>query len=127
MTRYFVAAAVFAVASGFAPAAGPPSAITVRDGMFADSLGMTLYTTDGDRTPNASSCYDNCVHNWPALNAADSDRDDGDWNVILREDGTRQWAYKGKPVYRFILDRNPGDVKGDGVGNVWHAIRIRER
>ena len=100
-----------------------PSAISVRDGIFTDRNGISLYVADTDRVANVSNCYDNCGHNWPAFNAADNERDDGDWKIITRDDGTKQWAYKGKPVYHFILDRMPGDAKGDGIGNVWHAIR----
>lgn len=100
-----------------------PSLVALRNGLFTDSKGMTLYTADSDRAPNTSSCYDNCVHNWPAFNPSQSDRESGDWKIIMRADGTEQWAYKGKPVYRFLLDRNAGDVKGDGIGNSWHAIR----
>lgn len=110
--------------AGVAVAAdGMPSSVAVRNGVFTDSNGMTLYTADSDRLPNTSSCYDNCVHNWPAFNAAESDPDAGNWKVIMRADGTKQWAYKGKPVYHFLLDRSAGDVKGDGVGNIWHVIR----
>lgn len=100
-----------------------PSSVAVRNGVFTDGKGMTLYVADSDRTPDTSSCYDNCVHNWPAFNPAANDRDAGDWKIITRADGTRQWAYNDKPVYRFLLDRNAGDIKGDGIGSVWHAIR----
>lgn len=100
-----------------------PSSVSIRNGIFTDRSGMALYIADTDRMPNVSSCYDNCGHNWPAFNPAESDRDAGDWKIIMRADGTKQWAFKGKPVYRFLLDRNAGDVKGDGIGNVWHAVR----
>lgn len=102
---------------------GMPSSVALRNGVFTDSKGMTLYTADSDRAPNTSGCYDNCVHNWPAFNPSQSDRESGDWKIIMRADGTEQWAYKGKPVYRFLLDRNAGDVRGDGIGNNWHAVR----
>ena len=39
---------------------------------------------------------------------------------ITRDDGGKQWAYKGKPLYTFHKDEKPGDVSGDGVNNVWH-------
>lgn len=100
-----------------------PSSVSIRNGIFTDHSGMALYITDTDRMPDVSSCYDNCAHNWPAFNPAESARDTGDWRIIFRADGTKQWAYKGKPVYRFLLDRNAGDVKGDGIGNIWHAVR----
>jgi predicted lipoprotein with Yx(FWY)xxD motif len=100
-----------------------PSSLSVRNGILTDRNGMTLYIADSDRVVNVSSCYDNCGHNWPAFNAAENERDAGDWKIITRDDGTRQWAYKGKPVYHFLLDRTPGDGKGDGIGNVWHMVR----
>jgi predicted lipoprotein with Yx(FWY)xxD motif len=45
----------------------------------------------------------------------------GDWSVIVSgDDETRQWAYKGKPLYTYTGDVNPGDALGDGVEGVWH-------
>ena len=110
-------------AAGAIAADAMPSSVALRNGVFTDSKGMTLYIADTDRTPNTSNCYDNCAHNWPAFIAAEGDRDSGGWKIIMRADGTKQWAYRGKPVYRFLLDRDAGDIKGDGIGNVWHAVR----
>jgi predicted lipoprotein with Yx(FWY)xxD motif len=45
----------------------------------------------------------------------------GDWTVIVRNDGSKQWAYKGKPLYKWMDDHKPGDVDGDGRNNVWHV------
>ena len=39
---------------------------------------------------------------------------------MTRDDGGKQWAYKGKPLYAWSKDAKPGDVTGDGVNNVWH-------
>ena len=44
--------------------------------------------------------------------------------MVTRDDGTKMWGYKGKPVYYFKDDKAPGDVKGDGVGGVWHAAKF---
>jgi predicted lipoprotein with Yx(FWY)xxD motif len=41
--------------------------------------------------------------------------------VITRDDGTKQWAYKGKPLYYFSMDKAAGDKAGDGRGMVWHV------
>lgn len=118
-----VALLIAALPAGSALAAeNIPSSVLIRNGHFTDLRGMTLYSADSDRVPNASSCYDNCSHNWPTFAPAEADRDIGDWKIIIREDGTTQWAYKGKPVYRFILDRQPGDARGDGTGKVWHVV-----
>ena len=47
----------------------------------------------------------------------------GDWTVINRDDGGKQWAYKSKPLYFWIKDQKPGDRTGDGFNNVWHLAR----
>ena len=53
--------------------------------------------------------------------ASASDAGQGGWSVIMRDDGSRQWAYRGKPLYAWIKDQKPGDRTGDGVLHVWHV------
>ena len=55
--------------------------------------------------------------------AADDDAASGDWSVITRDDGKKQWAFKGKPLYFWIKDQKPGDTTGDGVNSVWHVAK----
>jgi predicted lipoprotein with Yx(FWY)xxD motif len=43
----------------------------------------------------------------------------GDFGTVTREDGKQQTNYKGSPLYYFGGDKVPGDVQGQGVGNVW--------
>ena len=47
----------------------------------------------------------------------------GDYSLVLRADGTRQWAYRGKPLYRFYIDASFGDILGDGADDKWHAAK----
>jgi predicted lipoprotein with Yx(FWY)xxD motif len=47
----------------------------------------------------------------------------GDYTIITRDDGSKQWAYKGKPLYLWSKDQKPGDTTGDGVGKVWHTAK----
>jgi len=42
---------------------------------------------------------------------------------VTRPDGSKQWAFKGKPLYKWSKDEEPGDTTGDGVNKVWHAAR----
>jgi predicted lipoprotein with Yx(FWY)xxD motif len=44
---------------------------------------------------------------------------EGDFGAITREDGKRQTTYKGWPLYYYAGDKAPGDVLGQGLGNVW--------
>lgn len=84
--------------------------------MLMDAKGMTLYTFAKDM-PGVSNCNGNCAKNWPPLSAAADATAMGDWTVVTREGGTKQWAYKGMPLYGWIKDAKPGDTTGDGVGN----------
>ncbi|MDX2145559.1 MAG: hypothetical protein SFV19_19560 [Rhodospirillaceae bacterium] len=89
---------------------------------FADDKGMTLYTFDRDEgAPGKSTCNDDCVLTWPPLLAAVDAKAPPNWSVITRDDGTAQWAYKGKPLYRYASDAFPGGTFGDGVGEVWRV------
>ncbi|MHB9019554.1 MAG: COG4315 family predicted lipoprotein [Minisyncoccota bacterium] len=86
-------------------------------------LGMTLYFKEGDL--NSSSCYkDQCAANWPTLFASGEPTGGkgvrtSDLGVLSREDGNKQITYKGKPLYYWMGDKNPGDVTGDGIENIW--------
>ena len=96
----------------------------VSDGALVGASGMTLYTFDRDAAGTGKSvCNGPCAQNWPPLMAQASDKDSGDWSVVTRDDGSRQWAYKGKPVYYWVKDAKPGDRTGDGVNGVWHTAR----
>jgi predicted lipoprotein with Yx(FWY)xxD motif len=84
--------------------------------------GMTLYTFDKDAI-NKSNCNDGCLKAWPALIASADTKVSGEFSIVTRDDGAKQIAMNGKPLYFYIADQKAGDVTGDGSGGVWHAIR----
>lgn len=92
------------------------------DGVFVGANGMTLYTFDKDPA-GKSVCNGPCATNWPPLAAATSATASGEWSVVMRDDGSKQWAYKGKPVYFWIKDQKAGDRTGDGFNGVWRLAR----
>lgn len=48
----------------------------------------------------------------------------GDWSVVIRDSGDKQWAYKGRPLYCWAKDAKPGDKTGDGfLNNAWHTAQ----
>jgi predicted lipoprotein with Yx(FWY)xxD motif len=106
--------------SAMAQSTAPASiADTAKGKALVDSKGMTLYSFDKD-SGGKSACNGPCAANLPPL-AATSGAAMGDWSMITRDDGSKQWAYKGKPLYVFAKDAKPGDTKGDGVMNgAWH-------
>lgn len=84
--------------------------------------GMTLYVFDKD-SAGRSACDGTCATNWRPLMAPTSARSHGDYSVVTRDDGSKQWAYKGRPLYHWKGDAKPGDTTGDGVNQVWHVAR----
>jgi predicted lipoprotein with Yx(FWY)xxD motif len=88
--------------------------------VLTDHKMMTLYTFDKDQ-PGKSNCNGTCANHWPPLMAPADAKPSGDWSVITRADGSKQWAYKGHPLYGWEKDTKPGDTTGDGVNKVWHA------
>ncbi len=112
-------ALVAALASGCA-SLGMDAPAKAVDGALVGPNGMTLYTFDRDTAGNGKSvCNGPCATNWPPLMAAAGASAQGDWTVVTRDDGAKQWAYKGKPVYFWAKDAKPGDRTGDGFNKVW--------
>ena len=102
--------------------ASPPPAKTMN-GMLTNNSGMTLYTFDKD-SAGKSVCNGPCATNWPPLTASDDSKAAGDYSVIVRDDGKKQWAYKGKALYNWSKDQKPGDTTGDGfLNNLWHVAK----
>jgi predicted lipoprotein with Yx(FWY)xxD motif len=111
------------IATAAAQAVPAKTANTSKGQAFVDAKGMTLYTYDKDTTAGKSACNGPCATNWPPLHAT-SGTGSGDWSVVTRDDGTKQWAYKGKPLYTWAKDSKPGDATGDGMAsNSWHIAK----
>ena len=116
--------AAFTFSAVAAQAAAPAmTAETAKGPALVDAKSMTLYTFDKDMG-GKSMCNGPCAANWPALMAASGSAASGDWTMVTRDDGTMQWAYKGKPLYTFAKDTKPGDITGDGFLNgAWHIAK----
>ncbi len=100
----------------------PEAPAVLADGVLTGSSGMTLYTFDKDAAGSGKSvCNDACAKNWPPLMAKPDATPSGDYSIISRDDGGKQWALKGKPLYYWVKDQKPGDKSGDGVNKVWRV------
>jgi predicted lipoprotein with Yx(FWY)xxD motif len=107
----------------YVQAAEPPKvAETPKGPALADSRGMTLYTFDKD-SGGKSACTGKCAENWPPLMADPTASPTAGYSLVGREDGGKQWAYQGKPLYGWIKDAKPGDTTGDGVNGSWHIAK----
>jgi len=113
---------VAACSSYGSTAEAPPTKVV--DGVLTNSAGMTLYTFDKDAAGGGKSiCNGACAANWPPLLAGADAKPRGDHTIVIRDDGARQWAHKGKPLYLWIKDTKPGDRTGDGFNNAWRLAR----
>jgi len=115
--------AAFALAFSSAAFAAPTmTGNSAKGQVLTDAKGMTLYTFDKD-APGKLACVGACTGNWPPLLAATDAKAEGDYSLVKR-DGEMQWAYKGKPLYRWKNDKKPGDITGDGFLNgAWHIAK----
>lgn len=113
------ATAAFADAHGGAPV---KEATVDGAALLTDANDMTLYTFDND-SDGVSNCYDACADSWPPLVVdAGMSLPEG-FALTERKDGASQVTYNGQPLYLWAGDSAPGDMTGDGVGDVWHVAR----
>lgn len=101
-----------------AQTATPPQADASHRLVSGD--GMTLYTYDRDSQGSPSRCEGICARLWPPFLASADARPTEGYGVIVRADGSRQWTYRGHPLYRYAGDTAAGSTQGDGVNGTWH-------
>ncbi|HEY7542169.1 MAG TPA: hypothetical protein VIF11_18655 [Methylomirabilota bacterium] len=132
MSETFVTAALLTLTlltPGLAFAADvPPPLKSGKAGELGEVLtgpnGMTLYTFANDKEPGKSMCNATCAKNWPPFHPeAAAAAPKPPLSIISRDDGTKQYAYKGKPLYYWKDDKKPGDATGHKVRDVWFAAQ----
>ncbi len=108
--------------------AGPPSlhppGFAVRQTsvgrMLTTDKNAAVYSFDGD-TANSSACQDQCLTNWHPVLAPALARPQGEWTLLERSPGNRQWVFRGKPLYTYELDQSSWSQQGsDNPG--WHNV-----
>lgn len=140
LTLLFVALPVSVAAQDASPVPGTPIAATpeavggtqstifIRESgtlgrYFSTPDGLTLYVTDGDTVANQSTCTGDCSIAWIPFTATEPmslpPDTTGELTLFDREDGSRQVAYNGMPLYTYNVDDVPGSTLGDGIGNTW--------
>lgn len=106
---------------------GPLSTATLNGSPgFVTAANFAVYVFDADlANPGHSNCNGACSQNWPPV-AAPSGMLPTPWGSIVRQDGSSQLTYKGRPMYTFIADTKPLQANGDGLnafGGIWHVAR----
>jgi len=90
---------------------------------LTDFQGITLYTLDKDTT-GVSNCTGSCATAWPPYTSGATAQSTFPTNitVITRADGSKQFAWKGMPLYYFASDTKAGQITGDGL-NGFHLAK----
>jgi predicted lipoprotein with Yx(FWY)xxD motif len=89
--------------------------------VLTDARGHTLYVRDDEPAGRAgrSRCAGACLEEWTPFLAPLLANGLGDWSLLGREDGSRQWAYRGRRLYLNVRDLKAGDTAGDGEQKLW--------
>jgi predicted lipoprotein with Yx(FWY)xxD motif len=116
------------------PAAGASAgeAVAVRAGgtglgeVLVGEGGLTLYGFTND-TEGTSTCTGTCADAWPPVIVSPDwtvgpGLDSGIFSTIRREDGSEQLMAGKWPLYYYSGDSAPGDLNGQGSGQVWYAV-----
>ncbi len=74
-------------------------------------------------TPARAPATADCATNWPPYAADDpteikaDSTATGKLSIVTRDDGTKQLAYNGMPLYYFAADKAAGDTNGAALPN----------
>jgi len=128
MSRFLIISASLFLLASSAFAATPNKddpPFRQRGDILVEIKGRGVYTYDGDKIANQSDCFAQCRLLWPPMYADPEAKPKGSFTIFTRkDDGKLQWAFKGKPLYRWVSDIKRGDAGGDGVAGVWRLIKI---
>ena len=106
----------------------PPPLKVVKAGDLGMVLtgpnGMTLYTFANDKEAGKSACNGSCAINWPPMKVDAGDPAPKEpLSIITRDDGSKQYAFKGKPLYYWKDDKKAGDTTGHKFRDVWFVAQ----
>ena len=121
--------------SAYGPASTSSSSLTISTARgsvgtyLTGASGRALYIWVADGK-DKSSCSGGCAKAWPPLTASSMPKvrggaSAGDITLISRSDGTKQVAYKGRPLYYYAGDTGAGMTNGQGsdqYGARWWLI-----
>ena len=130
-----VVAAVAALIGALAARSGDTSSKSVVKTMkvggktiLVNRRGMTLYHLSVERKGHFICKDSTCLSLWKPIVVAKGVTPTGakSLSIVKRPDGRRQVAYKGGPLYTFVQDRKPGDMKGNGFKDVgvWRVVTV---
>ncbi len=109
------------------PKSNVPPAFQVRQvatgRMVLSTSGFSVYSWDKDGA-NVSNCFEDCLRKWTPVLAGEFSQPQGEWTIIQRSPGVRQWAFRKKPLYTLVGDPRPGSLRGSDEAG-WHNVYVQ--
>lgn len=107
---------------------GPPTAMppgfrvegTLNGRLLVNDKRYSIYVSDADG-PNKSNCTDTCLQRWLPVLAPETAQPQGEWSVVQRSPGVRQWAFRKQPLYTHIQDTRMMSYDGSDEPG-WHNV-----
>ena len=97
--------------------------------VLAVGKGQVVYAYDKDPKGGTPACTGSCAQIWVPVTgnpvASPADKGLGTLGTVTTSNGAKQVTYNGSPLYTF-KNAKPLATKGNGVGGVWHVIKMSE-
>lgn len=91
--------------------------------ILTDRNDMTLYYYERDDSGTKSTCNGKCAEQRPPLMADPNAVASGDFTIITRDDGSKMWAYRYRPLYTSVADKAPDEINGNDPAHAWRIAR----
>lgn len=93
--------------------------------IVVDAKGMSVYFFTKDvKDSGTSACKGACITAWPPVLSTgakpSAEGVSGTLGTIATPEGAKQVTLNGLPLYYYAKDKNPGDILGQGVSDVWY-------
>jgi predicted lipoprotein with Yx(FWY)xxD motif len=115
-------------ASGAKPLVKTAQNAALGKTILVTGSGLTLYSLSAERHGRFICTSAFCLSLWKPLVVARGVKPTGvsGLTVVKRPDAKRQVAFRGAPLYRFVQDTKPGQVKGNGFKDVgvWRVVTV---
>ena len=116
--------------TGVTPVKGSTVLIVQKSALgfvLALSNGQVVYTYAKDSKGGTPACTGSCASLWPPVTgipvASPGATGLATLGTVAAANGAKQITYDGMPLYTF-KGAKPLYTKGDGVGGVWHVIKL---
>jgi predicted lipoprotein with Yx(FWY)xxD motif len=97
---------------------------TFNGRLLVNADGYSVYVSDQD-SAGKSNCRANCEETWVPVRAPALAQADGEWTIVERAAGVRQWAFRKQPLYTYTRDIYLYSQQGSDVPG-WHNVYTQQ-